>query len=988
MLKEGFLNPPASARPGVYWYFMDGNLSREGITRDLESMKAAGIGHALFLEVNIGIPRGSVEFFSEPWLDLFRHAVRESERLGIRLSLGMGPGWSGSGGPWIQAEQSMQQLVSSALDVKGGTNQRIVLPVPPPKAPPLGGAGLKLSPDLKKRWEDYYADVCVLAFPTPARGDSLESLDRKALYIRYGHTAWPEKSMPWYPAAADYPGADPLSCVSSGSIRDLSMHLRSDGTLDYSFPPGNWTVVRFGKRNNGAVTRPAPHPGLGFESSVFDPKAIEFQYNTYIGRLISLVGKPDKNKPGGWKSVHIDSWEIGTQNWSDEFRREFIRARGYDCLPFLPVFSGYIVDSREVSERFLWDVRLTASELVAGSYSRKVKELCSRDGFQFSLEPYAGNPSADLDYGEAADVPMGEFWSKGIGYNSAYSCTEAASLAHVHGRKVAAAEAFTAQAGKDGWIQYPGSMKDQSDWAFAAGINHFVFHTFVHQPFDGNLKPGMTMGPFGVHWDGRQTWWPMADGYHRYVSRCQYVLQQGRTVADILYLTPEGAPLVFHPPSSALAGEAALPDRRGYNFDGCSPKALMKYASVRDHRIVFPSGAAYRLLVLPAVQTMSPGLLAGLESLLRAGAYLVGTPPEKAPGLENYPQCDRQIRKKAAELWGGLEAPALVAERRVGRGAVYWGGSLTDHTLPELYPDYEATSALIRKLGLPEDFDCGSNLRYTHRTSGDWDLYFVSNKTDKKVSAECSFRSVQGSPELWNPVTGETRMLPEYSMAAERTVIPMKFEPFQSFLVVFSKGRLRKVPAGRNFSEEWTEQILDKPWSVSFDPEWGGPPLVHWDRLEDWTARPEDGIRYYSGIATYRTAFQLPESVVPDGKSEWFLDLGEVNQLARVRLNGLDMGALWTVPFRVRITDALRTGKNLLEIEVANLWANRLIGDEQKPDDGIVKGQWPDWLRNGTPRSSGRFTFTTFRYYSRDSGLRKSGLIGPVKILIPRNTGE
>ena len=359
--------------------------------------------------------------------------------------------------------------------------------------------------------------------------------------------------------------------------------------LNWNIPAGKWTIMRFGKRNNGAVTRPAPAPGLGFEADKFDTASFNAHYNTYIGKLINKVQPGISKTGGGWTMIHIDSWEMGAQNWSPDFREQFIKRRGYDPLLYLPVYTGRIVNSLEMSERFLWDIRQTSSELIVENHAGQFKKLGRRNGFRLSIEPYDMNPSADLDLGGVADVPMCEFWSDGFGFNSAFSCIEATSIAHVAGLPVVASESFTADS-PEAWKKYPGNMKNQGDWAFCMGINRFFYHTFAHKPLPDKYRPGMTMGPYGVHWDRGQTWWPMAEAYHKYITRCQFVLSQGKAVADILYLTPEGAPQVFLPPKSALEGTSVMPDKKGYSFDGCSPVFLMKNAAVKDNRIVFPGG--------------------------------------------------------------------------------------------------------------------------------------------------------------------------------------------------------------------------------------------------------------------------------------------------------------------------------------------------------------------------------------------------------------
>lgn len=974
-LKQGFLHPPDSAKPGVYWYFMDGNMSARSITEDLEAMKKAGIGNLVFLEVNVGIPRGQVEFLSEEWQNLFAHAVKESKRLGIEITLGIGPGWTGSGGPWVPIEQSMQHLVSSTVTIKGGIKQAIKLPLPAPK-PPYFGEGA-FTPELKKQWDDFYEDVAVIAYPTPSLLSSkIMDIDEKALYYRAPYSS--VKGVKQYlPNVAEYKDVPKEMAIDKSKIIDLTDKLRADGTLNWNAPKGNWTIMRFGRRNNGAITRPAPVPGLGFEADKFDTVALNSHLDNYVGKLINRTGRPNIGDTGGLKRLHMDSWEMGAQNWTPHFREEFKKRRGYDPLPYYPIYSGNIVESEEISERFLWDLRQTAQELVLENHAGQVKKYAHKFGLQLSIEPYDMNPTADLELGSVADVPMAEFWSKGLGFNSSFSCIESTSIGHVNGKSLIPAEAFTAQ-DNEGWKQYPGAMKNQGDWAFATGINRFVYHTFQNQFLADSLRPGATMGPYGVHWDRNQTWWPMVGGYHNYISRCQYVLQQGWAVADILYLSPEGSPHVFRPPSSAMDGDSVLPDRKGYNFDGCSPGQLYK-AVVQNNRIVFPGGSSYRLLVLPAIKTMTPALLQKIASLVEDGAVVVGSPPLKSPGLSNYPSCDEQVRTISKSLWGTLQSPSEQTVRTYGKGKIIWGGNL-DTQINDLYPEYDLTARILKSMNVEQDFIANGQLRYTHRRAGDADIYFVSNRTDEVVQTNVSFRNVKGQAQLWDPITGEIRKLPEFTTNGQLTTLPLKFGVYQSYFVCFVNDQLSVSSANKNFPINKMVKTLIGPWQVSFNPKWGGPKNIVFNELKDWTQSTEDGVKHYSGTATYHKIFDLPATLKSKGTKKLYLDLGEIKNMGRVTLNGKNLGVTWTPPFRVEITNAVLKKQNHLEIEVVNLWPNRLIGDENLPDDGIYDGKWPDWLTNGLPRTSHRFTFSTYKFYTKDSPLLKSGLIGPVTI--------
>ena len=403
----------------------------------------------------------------------------------------------------------------------------------------------------------------------------------------------------------------------------------------------------------------------------------------------------------------------------------------------------------------------------------------------FSIEPYDMNPTADLELGDVADIPMCEFWSKGYGFNSAFSCIEATSIGHINGSSIIAAEAFTADPG-EGWKQYPAVMKNQGDWALSTGINRFVFHTFQNQFLADSLRPGATMGPYGVHWDRNQTWWPMVHAYHEYISRCQYLLQQGRAVADILFLTPEGAPHVFTPPLSAMTGSDTIPDRKGYNFDGVAPGQLMR-ASVENGMILFPSGARYRMLVLPLIETMTPELLEKIGKLIADGAVVVGIPPVKSPSLSGDPQCDTEVMQLSRKIWSRGRLSEEIMKVPYGKGIVISGKGL-EQRIDNLYPHYDMLASILQEMGVSEDFRSENNtIRYTHRTHSDWDIYFLSNKTDQRLAANCQFRVNGGTATLWDPVNGKSYRIEDGRFANNSFLASLQFEPYQSFFLVFDR---------------------------------------------------------------------------------------------------------------------------------------------------------------------------------------------------------
>ncbi len=965
-LEKNFADPPDSARPGVYWYFLNGNLNGPEMTADLESMKAAGLGNLVFLEVDIDEPPGGpVAFMSPQWQELFVRAVRDAERLGIDITLGIGPGWCGSGGPWVRPEQAMQHLVFSSVELKGPRSYAAILPLPEQRSTPF-----------HKMASPFYEDVAVLAFPS--RKPIIADINEKALYERGPYSIW-KQVKPYLPASARYEEPEPAAVIQPSEIVDLTKQLGPDGTLNWEVPAGDWTIVRMGRRPTGASSRPAPSTALGLECDKFDVEALNFHLDQYVGRLLKKIGP--RSKEHGLTTLHMDSWESGAQNWTPSFLAEFKKRRGYDARPWLPVYTGRAIQSLEMSERFLWDLRLTGQELVLEDHAGAVKEYGRNHGLSLSIEPYDMDPAGDLDLGAVADVPMAEFWNNSV--DSAYSCFESTSVAHLMGRPIVSAEAFTSVGGLDA---YPWSLKNQGDWAFCVGINRFVFHTFAHQALGDAYKPGMAFGPYGVHWHRNQPWWPMVSAYHLYLTRCSELLRQGVAVSDVLYLTPEGTPHIFMPPPGALGGSGALADKKGYGFDGCSPKILMARAEVKDGRIAFPGASSYRLMVLPQVETMTPELLAKIRDLVKAGATIVGTPPLKSPSLSGYPLCDSEVQALARDLWGSLDAPKAPTKRGYGKGFIHWGGRFSPpapalqqgQALPPLYPDYDLTASLLEGMGVKEDFIATGPVRYGHRRTGDRDIYFVSNRTGDPIRADCRFRVGRGRPQLWDPVTGERRPLLRFERADGVTVIPMEFEAFQSFFVVF--GGKDGAPASKadgDFPDLRTVQEISGAWDVAFDPKWGGPERIAFDDLQDWTARPEPGIKYYSGIAVYRKTFNLAQ--VPGGRM--YLDVGVVHDMARVKLNGRDLGVAWCAPWRVEATGAIKAGDNQLEIEVVNRWANRMIGDKLPADAGARTVEALPGFLGGKKIPAGRYTFCTDDPYAPDSPLLPSGLLGPVRIV-------
>ncbi len=922
-LEEGFLNPSASARPWVFWFWINGNVSKEGITKDLEALHRVGVGGLIWMEVSGAkwAPTGDVTTLSPQWHDCMQWTVRECARLGMEFDLSVGPGY-GAGGPWITPETSMQELVWSEQTVEGGKAVRVTLDKPKVKT----NAAVKNS--------NSYRDVAVLAIRQSASPEA-----RAYRIAEIKAKSGLNEDVPPEDQSAPKPPDDAVTPIEQ--VIDLTGRMDQDGRLAWDPPPGSWLVMRFGHAPNCKMTRPCPESAIGLECDRLAKAGIEAHYNGFLKKIFTDAGA-DAGKALSY--VHIDSWEAGCQNWTATFPAEFLKRRGYDLRLWLPVLAGRVVGSAGLSERFLWDVRTTASEMILDNYAKRLRELAQPYGIQFSSEAYGNMCIDNLSYAGISDLPISEFWAMG---NEPFpkpalyeaSAKAMASAAHTYGKPVVGAEAFT---GSRKWNDHPFLLKAMGDQKFCEGLNRMIFHCSVHQPYD-NMVPGLTHQRWGAHFDRFNTWWNYSGAWIDYLSRSQFLLQQGQFVADVCYWFGEGAPLNVN--------DMVLKMPDGYAYDFCSSEIVLQM-KVQDGRIVLPSGMSYRYLLLPDTDRMTLPLANKIRELVDAGARVVGgKPPVGVPGLTGYPQSDDAVRTMAAELWDS--------------GRILSGKGLDD---------------VFKQDGLRPDFE-GKGLNYIHRRVGDAEVYFVSHQQNAAQEIACTFRVSGKIPELWDPETGAIRELPDFSEKEGRVTVPLHFDPMQSWFVVFrAQPADRRQQTANNFPERKPVMELTGPWQVSFDPKWGGPktPVV-FEKLADWSKQAETGVKYYSGTAVYRMNFDLKE-----WPSELYLDLGKLEVMARVNVNGKDCGIAWKPPYRVEISSAARAGKNELEIEVVNLWSNRMIGDEQLPEDSRWQDEtlleWPDWFKEGKPSPSGRYTFTAWRHYKKNSPLAASGLLGPVTL--------
>jgi len=1058
-LEKDFINPPDSAKAHTWWHWLNGNVSKEGITADLEAMKRVGINGAQIFNVSESIPDGPAPFMSPKWLDLFKHAASEAKRLNMELCFHNCAGWSSSGGPWVKPEHGMQTVVTNETQVKG----------------PVKFDSILKKPQVNK---DCYRDIAVLAFPSPAKIATIESLNHKTLSKHYRYNIQPDSKE----VASD-------AVIKRDQVQDITSRMDAEGKLVWDVPAGEWTILRVGYTPTGNMNHPAPDAGRGLEVDKLSREAFDAFWAGGITPILNKLG------PLAGRTLNnclIDSYEVGSNNWTPKFREEFIKRRGYDPILFLPALSGRYIDGGEITERFLWDFRRVIGDLFFENYFGYFSEKCRKNGMMASIEPYDG-PFECLQVGAKADILMGEFWASSNPGESG-SVKLAASSAHSHGIRIVGAESFTATPDKGKWLNHPGSHKALGDVQWCAGINRFILHCYAHQPWM-DKAPGMTMGQWGTHFGRFNTWWEQSRAWFSYIARGQSLLQKGQPVADVLFFGGETVP----------NGGVQKNDLKsnGYDYDAAGTD-LMPLLKVRDGMVVTPCGTSYRLLVLPPTKWMTPELARVVRNLVKKGATVLGPKPDKSPSLSGYPACDAEVRAIADEVWG-----QGTSENIYGKGRIIPGGDVV---------------SVLNKLALAPDCAVADSretaLSFIHRRVDSADVYFVANKESKPRRVVCSFRVAGRQPELWDAEKGTISYAPIWNCEKGLTSVTLDLEQAGSVFVVFrrpvkaassavqsitaSTPPVQAVPVGFNLvsarygtapegaesiditdrvkqaiqagkvqvdnelagsdpavnkvKKLWVEYVIDGvtkklvvdegddlclaagsagssqilpsltvtpsgtmlrirengsyvvkfsdggekkltvtdlakpvavdgPWDISFQAGRGAPAKASFEKLISWPEHADAGIKYFSGTATYRKVFDLPEGTKAQSnkgtENKLYIDLGKVHVIAEVKLNGKNLGILWKAPYRVDITDAVHSGRNDLEIEITNLWPNRLIGDEQLPEDvewaGIHLKCWPEWMVKGEPRpSKDRVTFTTWHHWKKDSPLQPSGLIGPV----------
>ena len=721
--------------------------------------------------------------------------------------------------------------------------------------------------------------------------------------------------------------------VETGDVIDLTAKLNADGTLNWTAPAGEWKIIRFGYSLLGIDNHPASPEATGPEVDKLDPVAIKNYFTNYLEQYKSATGGLMGNK-GGLRFMVTDSWEAGAQNWTGNMISEFQQRRGYSMIPWMPVLTGTIIKSAEASEQFLWDFRKTLSDMVAAYHYDGLTDILAKYGMKRYSESHENGRALIADGMEVkrtAAIPMSAMWTPNIFINQndqtyhIADIRESASVAHIYGQNLVAAESLTALGiGGSAWSYSPENLKPTADLELASGLNRFVIHTSVHQPTDDKI-PGLGLGPFGQWFNRHETWAGQAKAWTDYLSRSSYLLQQGKFVADILYFYGEDNNI------TSLFGKKLPPIPEGYNYDFVNADALVNLLSVKDGRIVTPSGMSYRLLVLDSnAAKMSVPVLRKLVALVKAGCRISGIKPVATPSLSD----DQKVFNDLVnQIWNNPVATGqTIGEALNGL---------------KIEPDF----AYSKPSG-------NTKLLYVHRKTADRDIWWVNNRNNRSENIEASFRIEGKVPEIWHPETGRKEPA-SYKIENGITKVQLPLEPSDAVFVVFIKKAV-KTAVDLPVKEKKSLLILNGEWNIGFQKDRGAPAAIKIDELKSFTENPDPGVKYFSGTASYRKTITANADWFKKGSQLW-MDLGDVKNLAEVIINGKSLGIVWKSPFRIDISSALKPGTNQLEIKVTNLWVNRLIGDAQ-------------------PAVTKKITYTTMPFFQANSALLPSGLLGPVTI--------
>ena len=1067
-----FVSPPHAARPQVWWHWMNGNISKDGIRKDLLWMHRMGIGGVHLFDAGLDTPQivpQRIEYMTPAWQDCLRYALHLADSLGMEVTIASAPGWSNTGGPWVTPDDAMKRLTWRDTVVCGGQRKQIQLPAPYT----VSGTFQDVPTYIRSRQVPYYRDLYVLATRVPDVEVSMHemvarvssptgrfSLDRlcdgdlnhmdtlkadkkrkrswiafelhkpyriKSLSIATSHRLGGWQISPYTPLkylecsqdgthykkvcniphgaaplqTIDIPdtearffrvvcksNADPIGIAElvlhttervnhaeekggfAGIIRvndfatpstsdatpladviDLSACKTSDSTVVWDVPPGRWRIYRFGYSLTGKENHPASPEATGLEVDKLDSAAVRRYMEHYIGTYRQAVGDSMIGQRG-ISGLLIDSYEAGCATWTPRMREEFARRRGYDLLPWLPALTGEIVESADKTDAFLYDWRTTLAELITQNLYALVQEIAHRHRLTTYFEGMEDRRAFIADgmaVKSCGDIPMAAQWARLAMLNmrddefreKQADMRESASVAHIYGRRLVAAESLTAYGPerKDSLAHNfaPAALKPVADMEFASGINRIVLHESPHQPTDTH-RPGVGLGVYGQWFSRHETWAEMARPWMDYLARSSYLLQAGRPVVDVAYYYGEEAN------ATALYEKSLPPVPATVAYDLINPHALTALTTVEDSMLVTPSGMRYRLLALDDnARRLSLPMLRRIHQLVGQGIRLCGQPPVACIGTAAD---TTEFRQLVDHIW------------HRGRHHVI-------HT--------DSVAVALQRLQLQPDVvaDDMSHIRFVHRSVGDTEVYWLCNRSQQPIDRTFSFRVTGKQAEIWHPVTAQAQPA-TYAVGTHATHVSLSLQPAEALFVVF-RGRPH---TGLRHRAARTDTVgihpVSTPWTICLPKGWGTPQRLVTDTLHALSRYPRHAldsaslhaVRHFSGTATYRTTLHLPAIYMGNRQ---VLHLGTVYHVAQVRVNGHDAGICWTAPYEVDVTRLVHPGDNEIEIQVANTWRNRLVGDHFAPADAP------------------HYAFTSFPWSKKATRkLDPSGLLGPVYLIATR----
>lgn len=884
-LAEGFDSPSDEYHPWCYWFWINGHVDRETIDADLQSMHDLGFRGLLLIDPrgywddddHVKMPAPEIEFMSDEWLDNVCYAIRKADSLGMQFTMNLSNCGGSFKGPWELGEDSPKRLMYQALPLRGGEHISLRLD----------------SPDLP-----HYHDVAVIAVRHDGQVDA-DGQWKMAGDGSYNMSAGQGRRMD---------GAGAGDVVKALEVVNLE-GMKTGQELSWTVPEGRWTLLRFGS---------STIPRFSHDVDVLDPAAVTRHIRRIVeplkSRVPDLIGKTLTH-------FYSVSWEGAVPTWSPQFEADFKKFTGRDLMPLMPMLAGFEIGEDGALEEFMTQYRKARNDMFRVNFYQTMRDLCHEYGVQMFSEcggPWQRKPEifreADqLEFLSLNDMPQGEFWClEPRGSYHQYHNKGVVSASHIYGRRRASTEAFTHMTYH--WSMYPDTLKHFGDQAFMDGINHFVWHTFTCSP----EKMGTPGGEYfaGTHINRNVTWQADAKPFIDYITRCQYMLQQGLPVVDIAVWGGNRCYQHWGHYREKPYDSSLLEVPAGYNMDLMNTDVLMNRVAVADGRITLLDGMSYSMLIIDPEfgDSLTDEVAAKIAELRKAGATVI-----EAPASEDL-------------------QPLVAAQ--ISSAAV---------------PDFEGPWPAV------------------HRRTGATDIYFVTGSG----TADMTFRAA-GDVQIWDAVTAERSSAGSERLADGRTRVTLSLPDNGSVFVVFNAGT--DAPQKEEVADRELRVIdgpWDVSFSYHPSVTATAPADRIWTGLHDLTLDEDPEVRHFSGTVAF---IQDVELSIAEARAARTLDLGAVKGgLVRVYVNGLDCGAVWTAPWSLPVGVALTPGTNHIELRFTNTWQNRLIGDCALPAEQRVTQSGLHYFQGARQKVPGKgWRPTVYSGYTSEDALQSNGILGPV----------